>query len=492
MSCRSERSEQTVGVGGAKLRFPTARPHRFLATLGMTAVLVLAAACTTARDPGTSAAPAAAWTAPASAIPAAMPQQQPSDLGALSMSHAIDLALQNNPATRVAWLIARQAQDVVGSRRSAFYPEVDFSTSFNRTRQATQGGRTIFNSTTFGPSLTLTYLLFDFGGRAAQVEEARQVLISADFAHNQQIQNTILQTEQAYFGYLDAKSLLDAQAATLKERQANLDAADERHRAGVATINDVLQARTALSQTQLTYETLDQNLRVFQGTLATTMGLAVTTKFDVGTLPADVPMQEVTTAVDALIAQAESQRPDFAASRAEISAAEARVREARSTGLPTLGLTATGSRTTFRGFASGTANPWSFGIAMRFPLFTGFRTQYDVRAAEAGVGIAREDARTVQQQIDLQVWSSYYGLSTASQRVRTSRDFLSSAQQAADVAQNRYRSGVGSILDVLTAEAALESARAEEIQARADWFIAVAQLAHDTGALTPPAEETTR
>jgi len=114
--------------------------------------------------------------------------------------------------------------------------------------------------------------------------------------------------------------------------------------------------------------------------------------------------------------------------------------------------------------------------------------QSDIRAAQIGADLAREDARSFQQQIDLQVWSSYYGLSTAAQRVRTSRDFLSTAQQSADVAANRYRSGVGSILDLLTAEAALESARAQEIQARADWFVAVAQLAHDTGGLTPPAE----
>jgi len=448
------------------------------------------AACTTARDPGTSAAPAAAWVPPASAVPPPIPQQQPGELGMLTMGRAIDIALQNNPATRVAWLQARQAREIVGSRQSTYYPEIDLGATLNRTRQATQGGRTIFNSTTFGPSVTISYLLFDFGGRAAQVEGAREALIAADFSHNQQIQNTILQTEQAFFGFMDAKALLDAQAATLKERQASLDAAEERHRAGVATINDELQARTALSQAQLTYESLEQNLRVFQGTLATTMGVAVTTRFDVGTLPADVPMQEVTTAVDALIAQAEAQRPDFAASRAQIAQAEARVREARSAGLPTLGLTATGSRTTFRGVASGTANPYSLGLAMRFPLFTGFRTQYDVRAAQAGVGIAREEARSLQQQIDLQVWSSYYGLSTASQRVRTSRDFLNSAQQAVDVAQGRYRSGVGSILDVLTAEAALENARAQEVQARTDWFIAVAQLAHDTGALTPPAGET--
>ncbi len=453
----------------------------------VTLTCILLAACTTARDPGMSKAPATAWTPPASAIPPPLPKPAPADLGTLAMPRAIDIALQNNSRTRTAWLEARAAQAIVGSRRSAFYPEVDLNGSYNKARQATQGGTTIFHSTTYGPSVVLTYLLFDFGGRAAQVEEARQTLIAADFTHNEEIQNVILQTEQAYYGYLNAKALLDAQSATLKERQANVDAAEDRHRAGVATIADVLQARTALSQAQLTYESLEQNLRIFQGTLATTMGLPVTVKFEPGTLPADVPMQEVTTAVDALIAQAEAQRPDFAAARAAIERAEARVREVRSQGLPTIGLTATASRTHFAGITSATASPYSIGIAMRFPLFTGWRTQFDSREAKIEADISREGARGVQQQVDLQVWSSYYGLSTATQRVRTSRDFLASARQAADVATNRYRSGVGNILDVLTAEAALENARAQEVQSRADWFVAVAQLAHDSGALEPPA-----
>ena len=455
-------------------------------------VLLVAAACATASDPGTSSAPAAPWTAPASALPPALPKAPAADLGDLTMPRAIDLALQNNPDTHSAWLQARQAQAIVGSRRSAYYPEVDLNANYTRAHQATQGGQTVFNSTTFGPQLALTYLLFDFGGRAAQVEEARRALIAADFTHNQSIQDVILQTQQAYFGFLDAKALLDAQSATLKERQASVDAAEARHRAGVATINDVLQARTALSQAQLTYESVEQNLRTFQGTLATVMGLSVTTKFTIGTLPTDVPIQEVQTAVESLITQAETQRPDFAAARAFVQQAEARVREVRSQGLPTLGLTANFNRTTFRGVSNGTASPYSVGLAMRFPLFTGWRTQFDLRAAQFGLDIAREDARGFQQQIDLQVWNSYYGLSTAVQRVRTSRDFLTTAQQSADVAANRYRSGVGSILDVLTAEAALETARAQEIQARTDWFIAVAQLAHDTGTLSTPAQESTR
>ena len=453
---------------------------------GLLSCLLLA--CVSGHDPGTSGAPTTAWVPPASALPAALPQQTPSDLGTLTMAKAIDTALQNNPQTRVAWLQAQQARSVVGSTQSLYYPELDFGVGYSRSRQATQGGKTIFDSSSFAPSLTLTYLLFDSGNRAAQVEEARQALIAADFAHNEQIQTTILDTEQAFFGFMEAKALVDAQNATLKNRQASLDAAQERHRAGVATINDVLQSQTALSQAQLTYESLEQNLRVFQGTLATTMGLAVTTRFDVSALPSDVPMDAVRTAVDALIAQAEAQRPDFAAIRAGIPAAQARVRQARAEGLPQVGLTATGNRSYFGGAFVGDANTYSIGIALRMPLFNGFRTKYDVMAAQAGVDIAREDAKSLQQQIDLQVWNSYSGLSTASQRVRTSRDLLSSAEQSSDVAQNRYRSGVGSILDVLNADAALALARAEEIQARADWFIAVAQLAHDTGSLTPPQE----
>src|SRR5581483_12253686 len=146
---------------------------------------LLAFGCATARDPGTSAAPSAAWTPPAATVPPSLPPQNPADLGTLTMTRAIEIALQNNPLTRAAWLQAVQARDIAGSRRSAYYPEVDLGLSYNHARQATQGGRTIFNTTTFGPSVTISGLLLDFGGRAAQVEEARQALIAADFSHNQ-------------------------------------------------------------------------------------------------------------------------------------------------------------------------------------------------------------------------------------------------------------------------------------------------------------------
>src|SRR5205085_10141527 len=173
----------------------------------------------------------------------------------------------------------------------------------------------------------------------------------------------------------------------------------------------------------------------------------------------------------------------LAAARAEADRARARVQEIRSQGLPTVSLSSTISRTHFAGVSSGVATPYSAGIALRFPLFTGWRNTYDIRQAEIDRQLAEADVVSLQQRIDLQVWTSYYALQTAAHRLATSRDLLASAQQSQDVALNRYKAGVGTILDVLTAEAALEDARAQEVQARTDWFVAVAQLAHDSGTL---------
>ncbi len=397
----------------------------------------------------------------------------------VTLAQIVDIALANNPATRKAWLAAREAQANLGSAQSAWYPEIDLNAPLSRTQNTS--ANSVSRQTSFAPALSLSYLLFDFGGREATVEGARQTLIASDYLHNQAIQDVVLRVEEAYYNYLDSKALLSAQEATIKERQTQLDAANARHDAGVATIADVLQARTAFSQAELTRESIEGNLRTIEGSLATSMGLPATAHFNLGSLPLDVPSQQVSQHVEDLITQAVSTRPDLAAARAEGERARIHVRVVRAGYLPSLSLTSSLGRSFYNGGFQ--ATPYSAGVSLRFPLFTGGRNTYDVRAAELESQIAAENVRSVEQNVNLQVWTSYFTLQTATQRLGTARDLLASAQESADVAQSRYRAGVGSILDLLTAESALENARAQEVQARADWFVAVAQLAHDTGSL---------
>ncbi len=89
--------------------------------------------------------------------------------------------------------------------------------------------------------------------------------------------------------------------------------------------------------------------------------------------------------------------------------------------------------------------------------------------------------------VELQVWTSYYGLKTSEQEIVTAKDLLASAEASYDVALGRYKEGVGSILDLLAAQSVLADGRVQLVRARSDWFLALVQFTHDTGTLAPPA-----
>src|SRR5260370_28224384 len=110
------------------------------------------------------------------------------------------------------------------------------------------GCRVALTRQLYSATLSVSWLLFDFGGRSGWVGAAREALLAADWTHNATLQSVVLGVEQAYFDYLAAKALLAAQQTTVKEAQTNLEAAQQRHAVGLATIADVLQAKTARSQ----------------------------------------------------------------------------------------------------------------------------------------------------------------------------------------------------------------------------------------------------
>jgi outer membrane protein TolC len=463
------------------------RPLRLPLTV---AVLVLA--CTGTPDvqgvAGTSPAPNAVWTPPArrdnghaaGTAPAAVPPDLAARVRELTLGDVVDLALRNNPATRISWENARAAAAAYGSTKGLYYPTIDLGVSATRTRARADSTGTN-ESTAGGPTATLTWLLFDIGGRSGTISEARNALIAADWTHNGVIQDVVLQVQQAYFNYVANRALLDAQKLTLHEAQTNLEVTVERHRQGLATIADELQAKTQLSQAQLAAETTEGGILITRGALANAMGLPANLPYDIAAFP---PLQVgiVTDSVDTLIARAIAVRPDLAASRAEAAAATARVSTVRSARLPSLGVAATGGHSYFNALVSGN-NVYTINLGLKIPLFSGFSREYDQQQAEAQARAAGARADDVRQRVILEVFSAYYSLQTAARRVHTADDLLASATQSAEVALGRYKAGVGTILDLLTAQSALADARAQWIETRWIWRTALAQLAHDIGVL---------
>jgi outer membrane protein len=444
--------------------------------------------------PGASPAPQVAWTPPAgalrevapadTAVAAAVPAGLADRIRRLTLAEIVDVGLRNNANTRLAWANAQAAAAAYGSERGAWLPTVDGDVSAARIKTVASQGRTAVQQSVLTPSVTLSYLVFDFGGRTGRIEGARQQLLAAGFTHNATIQDVVLQIQVAYFQYLANRSLVGAQRTTLAEAQANLAAAEERRRVGIATIADVLQARTAASQAQLDLQTTEGNLQTARGALALALGLPANLPYDVDSTAAAVPVGALADSVDALIASALRGRPDLAAARSAAQAARAGIGEARASLLPSLNLSATGGRTYATTIPNG-ANSYNLALGLAIPLFNGFSRQYDLRAAEYQAEAASARSETVRQQVVFQVFSAYYGLQTATRRVGTADDLIASATQSSEVARARYKAGVGSVLDLLAAQTALASARAQQVDARLAWSVSLAQLAHDAGVLDP-------
>jgi outer membrane protein len=466
----------------------------------------LASGCATVPPPSfppragsVSAAPSAPWTPPEAgrmpehqAAPAPeIPAEYLKPGTTLSLGQLIDVALRNNPVTREAWHTALAAAAEVGSKRSLYYPYVEVDGSILREKQPLSvGGQLSYIQTTYGPSIAATWLLFNFGGREADVQEATRALYAADWSHNAAIQDVVLGVASAYYQYLNAKAQVVARQASLEEARNNLEAAEERHRAGVATIADVLQARTAASQVELDLQEAQGQVQIIRGVLATAVGISANVPVDVGELPENLPLDAVKKNVDELIADALARRPDLASERFRVLAAQSHIRASAIDGLPSLTLDASGNRTFYwRNGPDPFSTNWAGALTFRIPVFRGFDTAYQVRKAQEEAETAKATAERTEDQVILDVWSSYYAVQTAVQRVRTTRDLLASASQTTEVTQGRYKSGVGSILDLLTAQSALAEARSQEAQARSLWFLSIAQLAHATGMLDPTSPE---
>ncbi|MBW7935516.1 MAG: TolC family protein, partial [Gemmatimonadaceae bacterium] len=247
-------------------------------------------------------------------------------------------------------------------------------------------------------------------------------------------------------------------------------------------IADVLQARTALAQSQLAAQTAEGNQQAARAQLALTLGLPANAPFDVVADSGAIPLATLAENVDSLIAHAMRARPDVMAARATARQSAQQVRVARSAMWPSVTVGANrGQAFSNTDVLDGTTYALSFGVSV--PLFYGFSRASEVAAARENAAAAAARADQVQLSAAAQVWTSYWALQTATQRVATARDLLTSATRSEEVARGRYAEGVGSILDLLTAQSALADARAQAIQSRWTWYAALAQLARDAGVL---------
>jgi outer membrane protein len=402
-----------------------------------------------------------------------------------SLAELIDFAEAHHPLTRVAWENASAQAAAFGIARSELYPTLAAVAFSGVSREAEPFGTAFFLQTlpSFEATLDLQYTVFDFGARAGRIAAAGARVLAANFGFNDAHRKVINQVEQAYYRLLNTLGQEQAARASLANAQTVQDAAEERLKHGLATLPDVLEARSATAQAQYELQVTLGAEEIARGDLATALNVPPNTIIRVQPLDELRIPDSISDDVDQAMHRAFEQRPDLLAEVAEIRVADARVKEASAAFYPNLSLRISPSAQLL--FLRQEGLPWAhttevlgaLSLSLNWTVFDGgarrsrlTQAEAEARAAEARVSVTRD-------QIADEAWTAYSNFNTALRQRAAAVAFLEAASKSYDAALESYKYGVRNFLDVTASQKTLASARSTDVLARTQILAALADLA---------------
>jgi outer membrane protein len=440
------------------------------------------------------ASPSQPWQGTMQGMPPARsaPAVAPDPAKTYTLPELVNLAEQNNPETRVAWQNAKARAADLGISKASLYPTLAAVAIAQTSRDNLFFAPHYYRQTieTLSPALEVDYTIFDFGRRLQEIAISRSNLLAANFLFNDTHRRIIFQVMSTYYRVLNARGQEDAAEANLKNAQTVQQAAEARLELGLATLPDVLEARSAAAQADYDLQAAIGASEIAHGDLATALGISPTSPLLVESIQSLTIPQELTATVETSIDRALAQRPDLMQRVAELRAARAEVKEAKTAYLPTLKMS--GSAGLAKNFseqdqASGvySANQefWGAKLSLTWDIFDGWARENQVARAKADQKQAAAEVDAIRDQVENEVWSAYSTARTALRQQKAAAALLDAASSSYNAALQSYTYGVRSQIDVVSAQRALAAARTADVSARTQLLTGIAALAYQTGDL---------
>lgn len=406
-----------------------------------------------------------------------------------SLSALTRHALGHRAESRAAWLGIQAEAARLDARQADLWPTLTGQFSFTRSEALSSSGVSVPVLHRYGPSLSLAWVLYDFGARSAGIDAQRYQLMGSLLANNRTLQDIVTGVETGWAAWRAARGALDAQAEQVQALQASLAAVDVRLAGGLASRADQLRARAALAEATLARDAAARDFAKAEAALKQAAGVPQTQTLVLDWEGVPAAGLDDATLLAELLAEAERQRPDLLALRAAAARARAEAEAARAARWPSLALNASAGRTFFLEDERAPSSSNSVGLTLSVPLFDGGQRADSARAARRDAEQAEAQAEVQRETVALDVANAYQDARYAqSARAGIATQF-DSADESARAAEARYKAGVGSLLEWLTAQADRARARQAQAQAEADWLAALSRLNHALGRLSPTLSE---
>jgi len=413
----------------------------------------------------------------------------------LSWQQAIRTGVEKQPLIKAAEHEALESQAVTKQIESANYPQLTgiYANSAGNTRVLANLGvsGSLPKPTNYltTPGVRADFLITDFGQTAHRILSQKSLAASAENAVLTAKAVAILNVQQAYLNCLKQQRLVDIAREVMKERDLIRQQTEAFYRRQLRSKLDLDFASVEFNRAEVALIKAKNNLTLAFVTLNTAMGLRSQNTY---VLEPSALLSMSDDEPELLLRLALERRPELLGSRDRVQAAEEALKSAKAlrfgsvTAIGTLGYTWWGREEQPSG--KEVSNPgakqgwYGVGGTSSFPLYSGGRIEGQIDEADARRGETEASTRALANDIVLQVAQAYLSRLTAAQQIKVAEEKVAFAREALTLARERYKAGLGSILDVTTATAGLLSAEVELADAQYEYRASDAALAFATGA----------
>lgn len=389
----------------------------------------------------------------------------------LSLGEALRIARERQPRL----IQARAAADAAGFRAEAtgapLLPQVEGSAAYQRGTSNLSSEKWSWDtSNSFSYGLSANQLLWDFGQNIDRWRAARASARAERQGERTTLFQVLLDVHTAFFTARALKALKQVAGETLANQEKHLAQTQGFVKIGSRPEIDLAQARLDLANARLALINAENDYETAKVRLNQAMGVEAPAGYEVAdeTLP---PVDREDQDAETLLAEALKARPEFSALSDRIRAGELTLGSVRGGYGPSLSLSAgyTGAGEKIDSLSRN----FSGGVALRWPLFEGKLTLAQAGEARANLASLKSELDTLRQQVRLEVEQARLAIRTAKAAIQAAEDAVVNARKRLDLAEGRYQTGVGNMIELGDAQVALNNAEAQKVQA--DYNLAAAR-----------------
>ncbi len=411
--------------------------------------------------------------------------------GPYTMEQCIQIALQNNPQIE----IARKQVEVQEAALFGTYTEVmpTLNATIMGANRTTSGDRDIIvegvvlreapgsTRTNYRNGVFLNMSLYNGGRSWNSIRQARQESESEEFAQNSTENDVVVNVKTGYYNLLRALRLKEVTEENVRLNEEQLRRTQSMYEIGSVARVEVLQTTAQLGAARINLRNQENAVFQARAQLANVMGIGSSEVFEIID-----PLEGGALDTTALMSLQDALRlanltnPAIQRDEGRIRSAMLGTKIARGLLWPTvsgnIGYSRTGVR--FQDVYGTYDKNWnlSFGVNLSLPILNGTQTYAEISRAQAQQLIAEETLRQTRRTTSLTIRNALLDLETAQEVITLSNDNIVASEESLRLAEERYRVGSGTLLEVFTAQEALVRAKSDLAGAQYDYLIAQATL----------------